>query len=670
MNVGLLPDGHQLYQTKVPPLDLGAVEQNGPLPPRDLRSQWRAANVYDATCLTLRGLDATLLPCDEMLDDDSFVVTPRTRHRLARLFHLPDTMSSNAGGDPWAVRVDATGWSLHAHAFQSSVDINKLCDSAASLPSEYGEMCEWTKSFLEDPDHGCHRPIVSLRPEWMIHRSQLLPGDVEVIQKTGIADICVGEDALLDITTLAFWVPEPSKIPPRRRLICDTLFANATAARPRKVRLQTIGQVCAWATMPDTFFVTFDMKAWFFQFTFSEAVSRKYVLGIGQRKMRMLRMPMGHKASVAAAHGTAVVLGALAMYRARTSLVQMDVILDNLLFAGPFCQVLAATNAFVDVCREHNVVIGEQTAISRRVVHRGADIDAIHQTVCLKHSWVSKFQERVKQVCQKGWAKWSQIQSILGMLNWTRAVLQRSAPDNFLVWKWAARIAASQPKLGTRILLPEYVAERLRFNADKLPNIHRALYQRAPSETLLFTDASKAFPFARAGAVLLFPDGRFYTFGKEFPLECTLSINALEGYAVVEALTFFSKKLRYQQGVQILNVHVDNQALIGAAKTGTSPSLPMHSVVNHILSLAAALGRDIEWHYIHTSLNPSDDPSRGLNVELRKLLPFLDDANPPAPQQNEDELFEAACVDRLAEFKRMRGAPTSTLRCREREIGR
>jgi hypothetical protein len=166
-----------------------------------------------------------------------------------------------------------------------------------------------------------------------------------------------------------FWLAEPTKIPPRRRVITESA-TNWAGCRPsynikygtRRARhLRVMRRV--GARRPGSVFGTIqvDMAGWFDQFRLHPDVQQWFRLIVGNDIYNLTRMPMGANWAPSVAQRTTWALIAAARYRAgpaglRTS---ADSCIDNVRFVGEQTDVVAVATAFVEICKEVGVTLNE-----------------------------------------------------------------------------------------------------------------------------------------------------------------------------------------------------------------------------------------------------------------------------------------------------------------------
>jgi hypothetical protein len=354
------------------------------------------------------------------------------------------------------------------------------------------------------------------------------------------------------------------------------------------------------------FFVTFDFKAYYYQFKLSQSVARNYVGRIsGDHTFRILRPAMGHKNSVFVAQSTTSALAQVAIAKAqRVEQVTADVIIDNVCFASnSLVELRRVAVVFRELCAEASVEIGEEHAASTEVTHRGLLYDSASGIVKLKPSWRSKFITRVDELLRR--PSFEKLRSVVGMLAYLRIYFAASLPKNFFVWKALTRWAAAGPS--RRMTFSPVVELQLRSLQEFVSNDPQKMLGAQPTnlEELLVTDACKDSIFAGWGAVWISGE-RVEVIGGRFPLFTTEPICVLEMRAIVLALQHW----RHISSRRLV-VLTDNTASLFAIQRGYSPSWPMQMELDRLHRVTTERTLAMTVGFIPSKQNPADAPSRG-----------------------------------------------------------
>ena len=202
-----------------------------------------------------------------------------------------------------------------------------------------------------------------------------------------------------------------------------------------------------------------------------------------------------------------------------------------------------------------------------------------------------------------------QVQEIVGRWTWAMLVRRPALSIFSAVYAFASLPSATTP----RPLWPSCVTE-LRLAAGIAPLLNTSLGIR-PFSSCLATDASSTGWGACKAPIpplsLPLPD-----FLDSFSLFChgkfrrPEHITLLELRAVIYAITrLFAENHPSNHHSVTFFLFCDNQAVVGALKKGRSSSglLPL---IRNLSAFLLASGTTINPSYIHTSLNPADEPSR------------------------------------------------------------
>jgi hypothetical protein len=115
------------------------------------------------------------------------------------------------------------------------------------------------------------------------------------------------------VTVFSFLVPEVTKR--RSRIIFDALFHNTFSRPAPRVNLRRPNELLEFLVR-GKFFLTFDFKAYFFQFELADSVSQQYVGEAAGRFFSPKRCMMGHKNAVHCASAVTQLVSRIAVSRA------------------------------------------------------------------------------------------------------------------------------------------------------------------------------------------------------------------------------------------------------------------------------------------------------------------------------------------------------------------
>ena len=386
---------------------------------------------------------------------------------MARLFSLPLRGEAHSG-DPWQdEHPESSSWPIHvfdARTGSIALDIILRRAGETASPAELNDVTR-ACSFFSDPAQHCWDDgrAAALRARFAVPssacpgvaRSRLQNIHLDVLAENAIVDFLVAPFS--PVSVFAFLVAEPPKT--RQRVIFDTLMANAFVEDAEQTTWRATRDLLAFF-FRHTLFASYDFRAYYFQFKWSDAVAGKYVGRVGNRLFRILRCPMGHKNSVKSAHTVTAFVAQLAITLAEVSSVEADVIIDNVCFGGADPIELAKVQTkFEELCAEFHIIIGDRSPIGSTVTHRGLVYDASSHLLRLKNSFRDKFIDRIRTVCNEK-CTFERARSLLGSINYARIYFARRLPETFYFWKATARWAQSPKKdfcLSPAVITPDCI---------------------------------------------------------------------------------------------------------------------------------------------------------------------------------------------------------------------
>jgi hypothetical protein len=548
---------------------------------------------------------------------------------LARLFGLRSLVAGLASSrDPWVDEsLDVSSWNMHVYdARTGHVAMDLIVEAAERFNSSMAETMHQAYEFfssatahvISDDQMESIRHIYKIqsRHRGVVPPSRISPSQLDILVDHGIAALDVEEGRPTSV--FAFLLPEPSKIPPRMRVIVDTLQANIFLDNAPKTAIRNTRELLGFFGR-FTFFCSFDFKCYYFQFEWPEDVSQCYVGSVGGRRFRMKRCPMGHKNAVKHCHSVSEFVAQLAIFEASATCCAADVIIDNVVFGSRDEVELRRVEAkFIELCRRFNIVIGDHQTCSDQIQHRGLEYSSRLGFARLKASWRSKFTLRVASVLQS--PSFERLRSLCGMINYIRIYYGSGftaqgvpvgfpIPSSFFVWKTLARWSASPRRrcslssavAGQLMALSEFVA------GDPPISVIRGIAES--SQQILITDACKTGPFSAWGAVLIDGDDVRVASG-HFAFGERASISPLELRAVGCGLLAFSDALSTPGDFKELVLLIDNTAALHCLTRGASSVPSMMQELNCVSDACLAVRRILRPRYIASKFNPADEPSR------------------------------------------------------------
>ena len=236
----------------------------------------------------------------------------------------------------------------------------------------------------------------------------------------------------------------------------------------------------------------------------------------------------------------------------------------------------------------------------QRMVHLGLGIDARLMAYFLTDRIRAKFRVKRDELLSSGFSSEKQMQSFLGKCNHLRSVFPGSALFTFHCRKLVSSLGVVPSPL------PPAVVSELQFwsfvdsQTDPVPfRLHRHL------RLFLSTDAS-GYAY---GAEVSLPSGPLVMrdYWRSELLSCDISVKeALAVFFVLQALpeSIFSRRV---------DVQVDNEGLCHAWSGLKASSQGLVDVLRELFLLCVDLKVDLRLHWVPSSLNPADAPSRALS---------------------------------------------------------
>jgi hypothetical protein len=337
---------------------------------------------------------------------------------------------------------------------------------------------------------------------------------------------------------------------------------------------------------------TTDFTAWYFQLPISEVVYPYLCVNVNGKIYTHARAPMGHKWMVFVAHVVSLVL-------AHTRVCAYDVIIDNAAYGGDDFGVNMAMGQMKENCDKAHATLGDVTNSSEEIQFKGVRLNARTKTMALSDKFIRKLANRLNMIKQKSTA--ARLWSLAGMLSWTRIVLRVESLDDFVVWKFMARVMTRSAEEVVR--LPSYVEAFF----DKLTETcmgSRVVVVPRKVMSMIVTDASLHGGVAQWGAVVI--KSRMTLYRGVFPLEgAKHSIAYYEMLAVAMALYLSSE---INGSVVVL---CDNQAVVKILEKRRSSAYPLHWMVKKIFMLLQTRDLTVRVFWIPSDQNPADGLSRG-----------------------------------------------------------
>ena len=384
--------------------------------------------------------------------------------------------------------------------------------------------------------------------------------------------------------TKVFLTEEYSK--KRYRVVCDCLGANIAAKNADDVRFtplqalkQKLGEVQC--------LITFDLKAFYFQFSVPEKMRRWFTFMTKDgRAFVWKRLAMGYKNATAIAQETVTewLRVALELAGIEKSSVVSDVYIDNLIVGGELSVIERLRTELTNVAARWNMTIGEAAAPSVAATHRGVTFNVSENKLTMS----PKFVEKSLGTAPKGKMPWSNWRKAIARALYAFEVLGSHKCDFFDLIVWYRANALTHP---SKPISPPMVVQH-QFSTY-LENVLRSQAQlkiTVARVTTICTDATTN----TASAIIL--DASAATIVTQ-PVKCPF-IAAAELAAVAMAVEMVQKTR--------VRVFTDNSVALWCLQRMFSASPPLNGILRKIaahmrekdVSLEAVL-------YVPSRLNPA-----------------------------------------------------------------
>ena len=310
---------------------------------------------------------------------------------------------------------------------------------------------------------------------------------------------------------------------------------------------------------------------------------------------------MGHKGSAALAHTVtkAITLCAIKLSQATPSDINYDIIIDDIAFMAKDEQTLNAVLSHFDaICKTFKFSIGQSTTASTTFTHRGVDWDLKHKLQSLKVGFITKFRDRIAILSEK--PSKARAESVLGMILYgARIIDTHTAP---LDLKTTARYT------------PENFKDRAFEATAQIINTNTPRHTRpcdgAPYGGVLYADAT---PTTWA-SIFVNEKGDVSSVTGTFPSK--LPIHTAEALATFYGTQELIPQFRVRHNIQIVT---DNTVWLFSMENYWARVPELQTIRTTFLQRCEHLNIYPIPAYIKTHLNPADEPSRGLSIDLNKL---------------------------------------------------
>jgi hypothetical protein len=439
-------------------------------------------------------------------------------------------------------------------------------------------------------------PLEKRMSEAQKHRFPNSWGDQELLDKLLDDEIIELTDSQsVDALGLVKTVYEKLSTPAvRRRVLTDTLWANAWSAPYKQPKFRSIPDMLTMASNHENA-LSIDLEKAFFQLQLVPSTRRLMGFKMFDKFYRMKRLPMGYTNSVLCLQSLLECLVELTMSALPAAMarhIEYDVYVDNVIFFGRPTALIHVNNAFRRTSSEIGVTIGETVGPTSAPTHRGIALDLRRATATVKPLLAKKLSHHCVYLYNQGFATIQEAQSIAGLMTYIDSIVnidyvrQTSAVHAFLRSMLYCRAPCN--RLTSRVL---HEMKQLMNTEAPVP-----LCYKTPINKLVVSDASDV-----AGAyICLTATTCVLATHKWLPEELDLHINIKEGLAATGP--HYSK----QDCVLLLS---DSQALLYAIQRRTSRNSHTTGLLRQMFSVVPARKWKLLW--IASHLNPADGPTRG-----------------------------------------------------------
>jgi hypothetical protein len=420
--------------------------------------------------------------------------------------------------------------------------------------------------------------------------------------------------------TEAWGTPEPTKIPPRDRVINETVTINALTTGT--ANLPTIPNIIELLAHPSaTYHHSFDFKSWFHQFELDESV-RDWFQSTARdgRTIRLKRLAMGQRQSVDVAQNFALAIAQLALDSFEVDVAAV-IYVDNIIFLGDRGDVNLVATKFKEICVEVNATIGDETE-GQSGCFVGLQFDLFSKVYGLSDKTIEKF-DRIKSAAYGSmFTTPRQVMCVGGILTYAQYVLGSpfEYSKGYMFWLLheavAFRVSHEPAFLDREILLRNDVKMAMKSLLDCCDARLRVNMIRAPPDLLMAIDAS-----ARGWAAILLPIGTttIHVFTGNFAEELKSSVSS-EAQTLVE--------LCKQDEARTL-LRSSKSVIIGTDHTGLLKSTAWrYSYVGTynaaILAFTRITNARLVGRYIAGVSNPCDEPSRRNAIDKGKVEKWIE----------------------------------------------
>ena len=286
--------------------------------------------------------------------------------------------------------------------------------------------------------------------------------------------------------------------------------------------------------------------------------------------------------------------------------VFFDTMIDNIrLVSDDFVALSATWSALLDVCEHVGATIGDSQppcSAQQPYTFLGMLFDHVCRSVAPSAKLVAKLR-RADGVLALPVTSVRDISAVFGVCMWASIVTDFRLASVYYIFKFMRRYSRFDPSFVVAVW--QSIRPRWRAWIRALCSSSYCFHERPSDCAELYTDAS----LSGWGAVVFDSNGYTRIGGAPWSAaETKHHINVLEALAAREGLKF---ALGFHRGPITITMHIDNTTTIASVVRGRSGNFIVNDVVGEIRALAQGACVALEGpHYIHTSRNPADAPSR------------------------------------------------------------
>lgn len=444
------------------------------------------------------------------------------------------------------------------------------------------------------------------QPERIVHeetrKSSLCEDDVKAILKDPRLAELAGDDEL--VTAVAFSVDEVKK--GRRRFLVWPRILNQILGHTAQFEIASIEQVIAIVSKAledesqQTFGLTADLKAAFFQHAITKKLGAWLVFSIRGKKIRLKVLPMGFVSSPEIQQRISLAISRLIRQPILKNPTERVVYLDNFAFFGVLKDMNSAKGLLQHLCSRYSVTLGAEPQVEQVFPFLGLNFNLASKEVTVS----DKSIEKLTAIKVGNEMDWRSFVSMVGLLFFCSSVLQIPLAQFYYAFK-AYREFCAHPS--AKVTLHKNSREQfVVWQQVAMANAPRSLKALPQAAWTLFTDASD-----EGFAIVLFqdmPSTHIFTYYKTWSEarwwkdpKFLPPIAQREAYPVLVA-----GRLLREMGIptEQVNLRIDNLTTMFSLKKQYSREYHLNNMIAH-----APRFRSIQ--YVESKANLADPFTRG-----------------------------------------------------------